>query len=257
MEVSIEEKIRSQLEAQQGKISFLYKNLISGKRITFQENLKMEAASVIKIPIMVEAFRQIEGGRISGDQTYKLREEDKRPSCGILNRLHGGIELTNLDLINMMITLSDNTATNILIELLGMEQINLTMKDYGLCEIEVNRLLFDPMAKSRGIENYVSAANIGWLLEQMYGKNLISGPASIEMLDILKEQRLNGKIPFFFKEKIDIAHKTGEDDGITHDVGIVFGNEPFLICFLGNETNTPSFERLMQEITWELYVAGM
>jgi beta-lactamase class A len=87
----------------------------------------------------------------------------------------------------------------------------------------------------------------------MYQGNLISKKADQEMLDILKEQRLNGKIPFYFTNDIKIAHKTGEDQGITHDVGIVFGKVPFILCFLGNQVDVPFFERVMQETTLELY----
>lgn len=76
------------------------------------------------------------------------------------------------------------------------------------------------------------------------------------MLTILKCQQLNGKIPFYLKaleEEPEIAHKTGEDTGITHDVGIIFGREPFIVCFCGNETDTPRFERMMAEISLELF----
>ena len=76
------------------------------------------------------------------------------------------------------------------------------------------------------------------------------------MLDILKCQQLNGKIPFYLKaleNEPEIAHKTGEDTGITHDVGIVFGDDPFIVCFCGNETDTPKFERVMAEISLELF----
>ncbi len=72
------------------------------------------------------------------------------------------------------------------------------------------------------------------------------------MLRILKNQRLNGKISFFLHGRADIAHKTGEDDGITHDVGIVYAPQPFIVCFCGNEVEVPEFERFMQDVSLEL-----
>jgi beta-lactamase class A len=151
-----------------------------------------------------------------------------------------------------MIILSDNTATNLLIKHLGIEQINKTLQNLGLKQTKINRLLFDSEQSALGVENYISAGEIGLLLEKMYMGELISPKASAEMLRILKNQRLNGKIPFLVPGKIEIAHKTGEDDGITHDVAIVYAPQPFVVCFCANEVDVPNFERMIQDITFEL-----
>lgn len=95
----------------------------------------------------------------------------------------------------------------------------------------LNRLLFDREASSRGIENYITAREAGLLLKRLYDGEAVSGPASEDMLSILKDQRLNGKIPFLLPHSVKIAHKTGEDDGITHDVGIVYARQP-VYCVL-------------------------
>ena len=251
-----EAQILSRLNCIPGKRSFYYKNLITGQTIAINENLPMMAASVIKVPIMVECFRRIKAGEIDKNQEYILKEADKRPSCGALNRMHAGLALTVADLYNLMIILSDNSATNILIDLLGREQINASMREMGYETIAVNRLLFDREASARGIQNYVSAAEIADMLEKMYHGRLVDPASDAEMLEVLKEQRLNGKLPFHFVEKVPIAHKTGEDDGITHDVGIIFGKQPFILCCMGNEVNPPEYERFMQDIAWELYLEG-
>ena len=87
----------------------------------------------------------------------------------------------------------------------------------------------------------------------MYRGELVSESASAQMLDILKSQKLNGKIPFYLHEHgIPIAHKTGEDDGITHDVGIIYTRKPFVLCMLSNETDVTTYERLIQNIAREL-----
>lgn len=248
------QEIEEELGKIPGRTSFYYKNLVSGETIAIRERLPMMAASIIKIPILAEAFRQIRTGEHSKTERYVLQEGDKRPSCGCLNRMHAGLEVTFEDLCNLMIILSDNSATNILIRLLGgMERINESLRTMGYETLQVNRLLFDREASARGIQNYVTAAEIGDMLERMYRGNLIDGESSADMLDILKEQRLNGKFPFHFRNQISIAHKTGEDEGITHDVGIFYAREPFVLCCMGNETDCPAFNRFMQDLAWQLY----
>ena len=237
-----------------GKLTVYYKNLVTGEIMDHNGDVPMMAASVIKIPILLETFRQIQRGMLKKDQLYVLREEDKMPSCGCLNRMHAGMNLTVQDLCNLMIILSDNTATNILIRLLGgTEAINDSLAEMGYRTCRVNRLLFDAEASARGVENYVSGTEIADMLEKMYRGELIDEECSREMLEILKSQRLKNKIPFDFQGCVPIAHKTGEDDGITHDVGIIFGRQPFILCCLSNETDCPGFNRFIQKIAWLLY----
>lgn len=246
--------IEELLQGIPGKLTVYYKNLVTEEILDHNGGVPMMAASVIKIPILVETFRQIRTGMLKKDQQYVLEETDKMPSCGCLNRMHAGMNLTVQDLYNLMIILSDNTATNILIKLLGgAETINDSLAEMGYRTCRVNRLLFDAEASARGIENYVSGAEIADMLEKMYRGELINEASSQEMLEILKSQRLNNKIPFDFQGCVPIAHKTGEDDGITHDVGIIFGSQPFVLCCLSNETDCPEFNRFIQKIAWFLY----
>ena len=85
------------------------------------------------------------------------------------------------------------------------------------------------------------------LLKKLFAGECVSPAADAEMLSIMKNQRLNGKMPFFLDD-YEIAHKTGEDDGITHDVGIVYGDHPVLLCFASEHTSVPDFERLIQDM---------
>jgi beta-lactamase class A len=249
----VNDNLLKELQKITGKAGFYYKNLVTGEQITFQEDMPFQAASVIKIPILIEAFTRLETGSLHKTDLFTIKKQDKLPSCGALTYMHDGLQVTLEDLYTLMIILSDNTATNLLIEHLGMDQINNTMQKLGCRQIKLNRYLFDSEKAALGIENYISAGDIAGLLEKMYHGELVSKEASVEMLRILKNQRLNGKIPFFIHGKADIAHKTGEDDGITHDVGIVYGKEPFIICFCGNEVDVPAYERLMQDISYALF----
>ena len=229
-----------------GEISVYGKDLTTDEKWAYQADTPLVAASVIKLPILVEAFRQARDGLISMDEAFSIRPEQKMPSCGALTYLHDGLTVTLRDLCALMIIVSDNTATNILIERLGMENVNATMRKLGLEKSTLRRLLFDAEASARGLENTVTAWEMGRLLEMLYKGECISPSADAEMLSILRDQRLNGKIPFFL-DGLEIAHKTGEDDGITHDVGIVYAEHPLILCFASNHTDVPAFERFMQD----------
>lgn len=244
--------ILDKLKLVEGKVGFYYKNLITGEIITYQHEEAFEAASVIKIPILIEVYRKIMDGSLHENQIFQVKEDDKLPSCGALTYMHTGLEVTLKDLCTLMIILSDNTATNMLIKLVGMDQINETMRGLGLKKTKVNRLLFDSKQSALGIQNYITPGEIRILLEKMYDGSLISKEASKEMISILMNQRLNGKIPFYITDGTKVAHKTGEDSGITHDVGIVFTKEPFIVCFCSNNVEVPYFERVIQEISRDL-----
>lgn len=246
-------KILERVRTAPGKLGFYYRPLDGGCALLHNENEPLIAASVIKIPIMVEAFRRFEEGSLDPQQMHVLRDGEKMPSCGALNRMHDGLEVTLRDLVELMIVLSDNTATNILIDLLGIDNINAGMRACGLSRSTLRRKLFDRAGHAAGIENTVTAREIGMLLEMMFEGKLVSEAASREMLEILRNQKLNGKMPFFLKPQgIACAHKTGEDDGITHDVGVVFTARPFVLCMLSNETEVPVFERLIQDTARDL-----
>lgn len=236
-----------------GHAAMYYLPLDGGCARMYNEMMPVRAASVIKIPIMVEAFRQFEAGKLNPSEVHVLRGEEKMPSCGALNRMHDGLEVTMRDLVELMIVLSDNTATNILIDRLGISNVNATLEGLGLRHTVLRRKLFDAAGHAAGIENTVCAKEIGLLLEWMYQGKLVSEAASAEMLEILKNQKLNGKMPFYLKPQgIACAHKTGEDDGITHDVGIVYARKPFVLCMLSEDTEVPAFERLIQDVAREL-----
>lgn len=243
------ERIEALVKTLPGKIGLYVSYPERGEAYGFNCDMPLEAASVIKVPIMVEAFRQKEEGLIDFDAPVTIRREDKLPSCGALTYLHDGVTVSVGDLVTLMIILSDNTATNLMIGMLGIENINATIEALGLTGTKLNRMLFRPELSRQGIQNYVSAVDMGKLLQGMLLGEIVSAEASAQMLKILGDQRLNGKLPFYLhSQDIQCAHKTGEDDGITHDVGVIFAEEKCVVCFLSNETDVPLAERAMQEI---------
>ena len=240
--------ITPQLERLGGDTGVYVKNMITGETFMRGEDIPVVAASVIKIPVMIEAFRAAHDGQLSLDEMHALRDEERMPSCGTLKAMHTGIEMTLEDLVKLMIIVSDNAATNIMINRVGIANVNRTLRALGCEKTTLNRLLFDSEVSRRGVKNYITAREMGEVLEKLWRGEVVSKEASKAMMDILLDQRLNGKLPFFIDSMgIDIAHKTGEDDGISHDVGVIYTNEPLVACFVGEHVNVPLYERLMQD----------
>lgn len=236
-----------------GKAGLYYYNLKDGSSYGINENERFIAASVIKIPVMIELFKECYDGKINMSDTLLINEKEKAPEEGAIAYMHDGTEVTLQDLCNLMIILSDNTATNMLVNHIDIDNINAAMEGLGIHTTRINRLLFDDAAEMEGKHNYISPKEIGTLLKIMYDGKLINKEASSKMLDILKLQQVNYKMPYLLPRDIKIAHKTGDDPGITHDMGIVFAKDPFIICFASNETYVPKADDFIRKVTKFFY----
>ncbi len=245
--------IQAQLASLRGKVGFFYEDLESGDTWGVHADEPYIAASVIKLLVLCEAYRQFEQGILSKGELIPVRREDRVPSCGAAAYLHDGISLTLKDLCVLMIILSDNTATNLLIRKLGMDNINRGARELGFQKTRLNRLLFDAGASAAGIENYFAPSEIGRFYELLWRGELVSADASREMLEILKNQEINHKIPSMLPEDLPVAHKTGEDSGITHDTGIIYAPRPFILCFASNDTDVPETEQFIRTAAREVY----
>ena len=257
--MNMHEDILKRLEELPGRIGFYYKNLVTGDVISYHEDDAYLAASVIKLYVMAEAVRQCKEGIISKDDLISIDKSKCVPSCGALTYMHDGLKVTIQDLYTLMIILSDNSATNFLIDILGEEEINACIQNLGYEKTQLNRKMYDAEKSARGIQNYVCPAELADFLERLYKGEIFDAECSEHMLSVMKDQRLNGKIPFYIHTipgRGSIAHKTGEDTGITHDVGIVYSKQPFVLVFLGNETDVARYERVMAEIALMLYKAN-
>lgn len=237
------------LEKLTGNIGFFCCDMATRQEVAYHADLPVDAASVIKLFIMAEAFRQREAGQLDFDRPVTVRPEDKLPSCGALTYLHDGVTLPVGDLVTLMIILSDNTATNLLIALLGQQAIQRNIERLGMQGTHLRRKLFQPELAAQGIRNEISAADCARLLGMLYRGEVVSPRASEAMLTILGNQRLRGKMPFHLHSRgIRCAHKTGEDDGVTHDVGIIWAQTPRIFCFTSERTDVPATERALQDM---------
>lgn len=196
------------------------------------------AASVIKIPIMMAAFHEAREGRIRLDDTIILRNQDKVGGCGVLKELHSGLEITLLDAINLMIVVSDNTATNLVIDAVGKDLINRYMETKGCTGSWLESQLMRP--KPRGPWNTITAKDIAMLLRGL-AERTIENPGDCDsMVGIMRRQQYRQKLPRYLPKEAICANKTGEQTGITHDAGIITGPKCsfVIVCLSQNLDDT-------------------
>ena len=243
--------VLDRLNKAKGKIGFYYKNLVSKEEITFNENETFIAASVIKLPILAAVLSEVAKGNAKLSDSITVKNNDKVPGCGALYSFTDEPTVDIQTLCNLMITISDNTATNVLIKHFTIDKLSERFIEMGLKDTKLTRLLFDSEAKQKGLENLFTPKDIGILLEQIYKRTFVNEKVSDQILEILYQQQINHKIPSRLPD-LRIAHKTGEDDGITHDVGIVCADEPFVVCFASNGIDVHEFEKIIRDVSYEL-----
>ena len=246
------EAIAREMKALPGHLGFYYKNLLTGLEFGVNETDRFLAASVIKFPLLLHVLDRAAKGEIRLTDKLTVENWEKVPSCGGLNQFTGPVEADILTLCRLMIVLSDNTATNKLIRFCGIDRCNEAFRSMGLAKTVLNRLLFDYEAAKRGFQNYICPCEIGMLLERLYQKEFVSAEVSQYAIDILLDQQVDHKLDGKLCGEVPIAHKTGEDDGLSNDVGIVYGKEPFVICFAGHDTDVYRWEDLMRRAAFDL-----
>lgn len=205
-------------------------DLDSGASFAINGDENLPAASTIKVPVMVEVLRQINIGKFSFQRTVSLTDADRDCGYGSLCTAHWGSQYTVLQLVWTMITASDNTATNMLIRLVGRQHINQTMSGLGLDQT----WLGDAIRSDGDIRVLRTSANdMMQLLGMIAGHRLINAQACDEMLQILSGQRHNQLLPAWLPKGLTIAHKTGTLRDTLNDVGIVeLDGAPYIICVM-------------------------
>lgn len=182
-------------------------------------DLRFPAASLAKIPILVEVARQVNLGTLSWDTYYTLPEAARVEGSGVLVDLEPDLRLTLRDLAHLMIAISDNSAANMLLYIVGMEAVNSTMRDLGLATTTLGRRFMDFAARKSGRENWTTAGDMALLLSYLCSDLL---PEREQMQTILLRQNDNSLLSGCWSEETPFAHKTGGLPGILHDVGILY-----------------------------------
>jgi beta-lactamase class A len=226
------------------------------------------AASTMKIPVMMELFHQVQEGKVKLTDTLLVKNEfrsivDGSPyalnasddSEGELYKAEGQ-KRTLRELCEVMITVSSNLATNLLIEKLGVENIRAEVLSLGADGMNVKRGVEDGKAFEKGLNNTTSARGLGILLQAIAQGKAVDAASSNAMVAILERQKFNEGIPAGLPKAIPVAHKTGEITQIHHDAAIVFAKRPFILVILvrGLAAKTDS-AALMAEVSKSLYQA--
>jgi len=229
-----------------GVVGYSIVDLTSGERIGHLDGASFPTASAIKLAVVYELFKQAAEKRIDLEEKVTLDRRQAVGGTGVLVEM-GTPTLSIRDYAVLMVTLSDNTATNVLIDRLGMDRIAARMQGLGLNATKLRRHMMDTAAARRGDENVSTPDELARLLRTMNE----TMPEAIALLKKPKENRLRKGLP----EGVASADKSGELEGVRVDAGVVYAkNRPYVLCvmttFLKDETEG---ERAIEEISRVAY----
>lgn len=195
-----------------------------GERFSHRGDERFISASTIKIPIMVEIYRQIDRGNLALDDRIFLTQEDICPGSGVLLQLHPGIELTLRDIVYLMMSISDNTATNMLIDLAGMENVNEAIASLGMPNSALGRKMRGVPAKDGAPENWATANDFRNAVDAILTGSAASRESCDLMVEMLSLQQNTRRIGRYFPEgSLPWGSKTGTVGTVSHDAGFVRG----------------------------------
>ena len=206
-----------------GVVALAARHVETGREWRHRDREVLPAASVIKLPILAAFWEAVRGGRLDPDARVTLGRPALSEGSGVLQALSPGLQPTWADLATLMITVSDNTATNLVIERLGIEAIQAWIQAAGLPDTRLRRRMMDREAVAAGRENEVSAADALALLAGIHGGTCVSASASARMREILGAQQLQAKLGRRLPPALRVANKTGELGEISHDAGMLSG----------------------------------
>lgn len=238
------------LKAHQGKVAVAVKHLDTGATYFHNADEPMPTASLIKFPVMVEVYQQVAEGKVKLSDPVTLRKEDKVQGSGILtDHFSAGASFPLRDAVRLMIVYSDNTATNLVLDKIGIRATADRMETWGFPNTKIHAQVFrgsttsvfPERTKRFGLGSTTAREMIG-LLERLHQGKLVSPEASKEMLEHLKRCDDKEKFPRFLPAKTGIAHKTGSVSDARTDAGILYTpTGPVALCVLTAENADKSW----------------
>ena len=226
-------QIRSELGKNDGFFALAVKDVASGREILINEREPFHAASTMKMPVMIEVFKQANEKRLALTDSILIKNEFKSivdgSSYSLSRSDDSEQELYELigqkrplsSVMYQMIIASSNLATNIIIDLVGAQNVTQTIRELGARDMVVLRGVEDSKAFAKGLNNTITAYDLMILFDKMAKGEIINPFASEQMITILRDQKYNEIIPAFLPADIVVAHKTGWITGVQHDAGIV------------------------------------
>jgi len=216
-----------------GVLAVAIMDLSTGQKYLFHADEVLPTASSIKIAILAELYRQAQQGKLKLTDLYTLQQSDLVGGSGIAEALTPGTtRLTIRDVAALMISVSDNSATNIIIGRVGMENVNALLDSLGLTHTRLRRKMMDLKAAGEGRENVASPREFMLLLEALYRGKVLNKQFTEDFLKLLSVHK-ESYIPRELPEDLRVANKPGELEGVRNDSGIVFtGSRPFVISVM-------------------------
>lgn len=258
-------EINNLISSSQGKFALAFSEIGNeDNKIFINEDEVFHAASTFKTAVMIEVFRQAKEGRFSLDDSIYVKNEFRSIVDGSSYSLDisedEGEELYSFigkyksirELVFDMITVSSNLATNLLIDLVGAENVTKTMGNIGAKNLKVLRGVEDIKAFKLGLNNSTTAKDLLIVYESLATNKILDRNACEEMIEILSKQKFNDLIPKYLPKNLKIAHKTGSISKTEHDSGIVFldnGKKYILVILSTNLENVEEGKELIARIS--------
>ncbi len=262
----LEARLRQKIASSGAEVAVAYRTLDGRTELLIDPDKSFHAASTMKVPVMIELFRQARAGTLSHDEPLAVRNEFRSIVDGSPYALDVGDDsdkdvyaaagrtLTLRQLCEAMITVSSNFATNLLIEKLGVENIRRTVTALGGGGVQVLRGVEDGKAFEKGLNNTTTARGLLELLDRIAHGRAVDSESDRAMIEIMKRQRFNDAIPAGLPPGTPVAHKTGNITRTHHDAAIVYGPNPYVLVLLvrGIEDKKQS-AALMAELSKAVY----
>lgn len=259
-------KVKQLIAASGAEVAVAYRTLDGRRELLIDADKPFHAASTMKVPVMIELYRQAQQKLLSLDEPLMVRNEFRSVVDGSPYSLDEGDDsdrevyasvgktMTLRRLCDLMITVSSNFAANLLIERIGVENVRKTVARLGADGMQVLRGVEDDKAFQQGRNNTTTARGLLVLFEHLAGGRAVDPASDRAMIDVLKRQAFNDAIPAQLPAGVAVAHKTGSITRIQHDAGIVFAEHPYVLVVLvrGIDDETRS-QSLIADISRALY----
>lgn len=243
-------KLQPLIDAHRGEVSVAVKHLETGEEFFHQADQPMPTASLIKVAVMAEVYHQAQAGKLKLDDLVTLHNTDKVPGSGLLTpHFSDGTRIPVVDAVRLMIAFSDNTATNLVLDKIGIEATSRYMTALGYPQTRLNSKVFlpetasDPDRCQRFGLGSTTARETVRLFEQLYRGQLVSKEASAEMLQHLKKCEDKDKFSHLLPEGTVVAHKvgTGQKPAVRSDGGILYTPAgPIAVCVMTTKNEDTS-----------------
>ena len=267
LDATLQNQMNNYARHHRGKVSLFAKHLRAGNTVALDPDVPVNTASVIKLPIMLEAMYQVKEGRVSFDDMLRLRKDDQVSGSGVLLLFHTPSEINFETAIVLMIAQSDNTAANLVLAHIGRENVNRRLRAMGLQSTMSIRPISRPKDGDQSPElkpfgiGRTTAREMAAVLESIERCDLADRKLCARMIDILQHQFWRNCIPHFLEDTdttevvSHIANKTGSLDRVRNDVGVVYTkNGPIVISAFTYENVDTSWT---PENEGELLIAKM